>query len=69
MTHSLLYCTHFFSDVEIPVILLVVEGGVNTIRTVYEAVENDNPVLIIDGSGRAANFLSKGYKLTKTRNE
>ena len=46
--------------VGIPVVLLVLEGGPNTIRTVLEAVTKTppTPVVIAEGSGRAADILS-----------
>ncbi|OWF39754.1 Transient receptor potential cation channel subfamily M member 2 [Mizuhopecten yessoensis] len=41
----------------VPVVLLVVEGGPNTIKTVKEAVDNDIPTVLIKGSGKAADVL------------
>ncbi|XP_048577809.1 transient receptor potential cation channel subfamily M member 7 isoform X2 [Nematostella vectensis] len=44
----------------VPVVLLVLEGGMNTIRTVLESVTRSPavPVVIAEGSGRAADILS-----------
>lgn len=42
-----------------PVVMLVVEGGPNTIKTVYSAVSSNIPVVIIKSSGRAADILCK----------
>lgn len=49
----------------IPVVLLVLEGGPNTIRTVLESVTSTPavPVVIADGSGRAADILAYAYSL------
>lgn len=49
----------------IPVVLVVLEGGSNVIRTVLESVEGDPavPVVIVDGSGRAADILAYAYSL------
>ena len=42
---------------KIPSVLLVLEGGPGTLDTVYEAVKNSIPCVIIEGSGRAADVL------------
>ncbi|CAH3020787.1 unnamed protein product, partial [Porites evermanni] len=49
----------------IPVVLVVLEGGPNTIRTVLESVTSTPavPVVIADGSGRAADILAYAYSL------
>ena len=46
-------------------VLLVLEGGPNTIRTVLESVTSTPavPVVIADGSGRAADILAYAYSL------
>ena len=46
-------------------VLLVLEGGLNTIRTVLESVTSTPtaPVVIVDGSGRAADVLAYAYSL------
>lgn len=49
----------------VPVVMLVVEGGVNTMKTVYQAIEQNIPVLVLNGSGRAADFISVGYMNSK----
>jgi DUF917 family protein len=45
--------------------MLVVEGGVNTMKTVWQAVQQNIPVLVLNGSGRAADFIAYGYMLSK----
>ncbi|XP_053387178.1 transient receptor potential cation channel subfamily M member 2-like isoform X2 [Mercenaria mercenaria] len=52
-------------SVNVPVVMLVVEGGVNTMKTVWQAVQQNIPVLVLNGSGRAADFLAYGYLLSK----
>jgi transient receptor potential cation channel subfamily M protein 3 len=44
----------------IPIVCLVIEGGTNTIRAVLEYVTDDPPVPIVvcDGSGRAADLIA-----------
>ena len=46
-------------------VLVVLEGGPNTIRTVLESVTSTPavPVVIADGSGRAADILAYAYSL------
>ena len=50
-----------------PVVLLVLEGGENTLKTAAEAVANSTPVVIIQGSGRAADFIALAYRLTRNK--
>lgn len=65
---------HFFDIAEyakygIPVVLVVIEGGLNTIRSVWKSVKRDPavPVVIANGSGRAADILA--YALARTVNK
>lgn len=53
-------CTHCST----PVVCLVIEGGTNTIRAVLEYVTDTPPVPIVvcDGSGRAADLLAFTHK-------
>ena len=46
-------------------VLLVLEGGPNTIRTVLESVTRNPavPVVIAEGSGRAADILADAHSL------
>ena len=48
-----------------PVVMLVVEGGVNTMKTVCKAIDENIPVLVFNGSGRAADFIAYGYMISK----
>lgn len=47
-----------------PVVCLVIEGGTNTIRAVLEYVTDSPPVPVVvcDGSGRAADLLAFVHK-------
>lgn len=47
-----------------PVVCLVIEGGTNTIRAVLEYVTDSPPVPVVvcDGSGRAADLLAFTHK-------
>ena len=42
-----------------PVVMLAVEGGPNTVKTIMKAVKNKIPVVIIKSSGRAADIICK----------
>ena len=52
----------------IPVVLLVLEGGPNTILTVLESVTSCPavPVVIAEGSGRAADILAHAHNLVSS---
>ncbi|CAD5116686.1 DgyrCDS5550 [Dimorphilus gyrociliatus] len=52
-------------SVNVPVVLLVLEGGVNTLETAAVAIANKTPVVVIQGSGRAADFIAYAYRITK----
>ena len=47
-----------------PVVCLVIEGGMNTIRAVLEYVTDTPPVPVVvcDGSGRAADLIAFVHK-------
>lgn len=42
---------------EIPVLLVVAEGDIETIHQVETSVESNIPVLLVKGSGKAADLL------------
>ena len=50
------------TDVSVPVVCVVVEGGPNTIATVYEAIMNGTPAVIVSGTGRAADILAFAFQ-------
>jgi len=54
-----------FTEVNIPVIQIIIEGGIGSMKCVYESVKNGIPVLVLEGTGRAADFIAMGYHLTK----
>ncbi|CAF0985618.1 unnamed protein product, partial [Rotaria sordida] len=56
---------NFSSDIDpVPVVLLVVEGGPNTVRRVKEAVvENNIPVVFLEGTGHCCNLFAKAFHL------
>jgi len=44
------------------VVVLVVEGGYTTLHTAAKAIETETPVLVLAGSGRAADFIAMAYE-------
>ena len=48
----------------VPIVCLMVEGGVGTIDTIRNALINGTPCIIIAGSGRAANVLSYAVEMS-----
>jgi len=38
------------------------EGGYTTLLTAFKAIETDTPVLVLAGSGRAADFIAEAYE-------
>ncbi|CAF4320978.1 unnamed protein product, partial [Rotaria magnacalcarata] len=49
----------FYID-PVPVVLLVIEGGPNTVRTVKEAVVgNSIPAVFLEGTGRCCDLFAK----------
>lgn len=50
---------------------LVIEGGMNTIRAVLEYVTDSPPVpvVVVDGSGRAADIIAFVHKYASENNE
>ena len=48
-------------------VLLVLEGGPNTVRTMCELIKKKIPAVVIDGSGRAADVVAYAYSHTTKR--
>ena len=46
----------------VPVVILCLEGGPNTIKTMVEAISKGTPAVVIDGSGRAADVVAFAFK-------
>ncbi|CAF1538232.1 unnamed protein product, partial [Didymodactylos carnosus] len=49
----------------VPVVTIVVEGGRDTIKNIYYDLRRDIPIVIIEGSGRVADFFSLWLTYTK----
>ncbi|KAM6934197.1 transient receptor potential cation channel subfamily M member 2 [Xenentodon cancila] len=46
------------SDVTIPVVCVVLDGGPGTLNTIYNAMLNGTPCVILEGSGRIADVIA-----------
>ncbi|XP_072004409.1 transient receptor potential cation channel subfamily M member 7-like isoform X2 [Engystomops pustulosus] len=60
---------HARTGKRIPIVALILEGGPNTILTVFEYLQQTPPVPVVvcDGSGRAADLLAYVYKQTESQ--
>lgn len=50
-----------------PVVMIVCEGGLNTLETAKSAIAKGIPAVIIKGSGRVADVIAKAFKASKPR--
>ena len=46
---------------DIPVVVLVVEGGIEAIHNVQSSLSQNTPVILCKGTGRAADILAFAY--------
>ncbi|XP_052100100.1 transient receptor potential cation channel subfamily M member 2-like isoform X2 [Mytilus californianus] len=53
-------------SMKVPVLLIVVEGDISTIHQVKSVLEEDIPVLLIKGSGKAADFIAEYLQSSDT---
>ena len=44
---------------KVPVLVIVAEGDLNTLEHVVKVLERDIPVLILKGSGKAADLIAE----------
>ncbi|CAI9558338.1 unnamed protein product, partial [Staurois parvus] len=49
--------------IKIPIVCVVLEGGTGTLDTIYNAISNNTPCVIVEGSGRAADFIAQVAQL------
>ncbi|XP_067892332.1 transient receptor potential cation channel subfamily M member 2 isoform X2 [Heterodontus francisci] len=49
--------------IEIPIVCVVLEGGPGTLNTIYSAMCNGTPCVIVEGSGRVADVLANAAGL------
>ncbi|ELU03473.1 hypothetical protein CAPTEDRAFT_215084 [Capitella teleta] len=53
-------------SVNVPTVLLVLEGGENTLEMTVQSVKKFTPIVIIHGSGRAADYIALAYRKTRS---
>lgn len=51
----------------LPVVLVLIEGGIDAMQTVWSVLANNNHVVIVDGSGGISNVLSSCYRVVTNR--
>ena len=57
------------SGLGLPVVLLVLEGGADTILNVKSSIGQGIPTVVCDGTGRAADILAYAYQHSKEDEE
>ncbi|XP_014774531.2 transient receptor potential cation channel subfamily M member-like 2 [Octopus bimaculoides] len=50
------------SKVKIPAVVIMVEGGPGTLKSVCDSISRNIPVVIVKGSGRAADVMADAYQ-------
>ncbi|CAF1230161.1 unnamed protein product [Rotaria sordida] len=73
-TKFVLEASHYkkSDDEKVPIVTVVVEGGPDTLSTIYKDLYNNIPVVLINGSGRVSNLLANFINRTESiinRNE
>ncbi|XP_018424709.1 PREDICTED: transient receptor potential cation channel subfamily M member 2 [Nanorana parkeri] len=49
--------------IRIPIVCVVLEGGPGTLDTIYNAISNNTPCVIVEGSGRVADVIAQVAQL------
>ncbi|XP_020739237.2 transient receptor potential cation channel subfamily M member 2 isoform X1 [Odocoileus virginianus] len=45
--------------IKIPIVCVVLEGGPGTLNTIYNAINNGTPCVVVEGSGRVADIIAQ----------
>lgn len=53
----------------IPNVILVIAGGPNTIKSVYESALNGSPCVLLEGSGQSADILIFALREAQIKNK
>uniref|UniRef100_A0A8C5MRQ4 Transient receptor potential cation channel subfamily M member 2 n=1 Tax=Leptobrachium leishanense TaxID=445787 RepID=A0A8C5MRQ4_9ANUR len=53
--------------IKIPIVCVVLEGGPGTLDTIYNAMYNNTPCVIVEGSGRVADVIAQVADLSPSR--
>lgn len=48
----------YFTELKMPVIVIVAEGDIHTIKLVEQVLKSSIPVLVLKGSGKAADLIA-----------
>ncbi|CAM2727627.1 unnamed protein product [Rotaria socialis] len=64
-TRFVIEVSHYKRE-DVPVVTVVVEGGPNTLFTIYQDLSNNIPIVLIDGSGRVPNLLANFLNRTES---
>ncbi len=54
---------------QIPVVVVVIEGGPNTVKTVLKSIQNKIPCIFVDKSGRFSDIVSFIYETIMHKEE
>ncbi len=55
------------NSVHVPVVLVLVEGGPNSLLQTLDAVRREIPVVVVDKSGRVADVLAFAIRITRPK--
>lgn len=55
--------------VAVPTVMLVLDGGLKTLRTVYNTLKNNTQVVIVKDSGRVSNILAYAYTYAEEKQQ
>ena len=53
---------NFFQGLGIPIVTLLLEGGIDAIRIIKDRLKEGIAAVIIEGSGRAADIIAYAYR-------
>ena len=58
LNYKTIYPHISFTVMRVPVLTIVAEGDLDTIETVHQVLKKHLPVLVLKGSGKAADFIA-----------
>jgi len=58
MNYASMY-VFIFPEMRVPLVVFVVEGGMQTLEHVTASIENKIPVVVIQGSGKIADVIAE----------
>jgi len=60
--HFFFLFTAVFQGLGIPIVTLLLEGGIDAIRIIKQRLNSGIAAVVIEGSGRAADIIAYAYK-------